>query len=98
MRSDLPHSTALTICLAARLAPMEIPGRLALALNQAASALFAPLNTALTNDPVRIKPGAIVTTFTPVPVNSARMPSENAAAANFAQQYGTRCGTVTLPP
>ena len=85
MRSEYPNRVASTICSAARSAAIDTPGRLALTLNQAASASSFPLNSALTCEPVRISPGAIVTTLTPVPCSSAPIPSENAAAANFAQ-------------
>ncbi len=39
----------------------------------------------------------MVTATGPGP-SSARRPSENPTAANLAVQYGSRCGTLTLPP
>jgi len=57
-----------------------------------------PENWAFRCEPVRIRPGTTVATATGPGPSSARRPSENPTAANFAVQYGSRCGTLTLPP
>jgi hypothetical protein len=49
-------------------------------------------------EPVRISPGTTVSTRIPTGRNSAWRPSEKPTAANFAVEYGTRCGTLTFPP
>ena len=49
-------------------------------------------------EPVRISHGTTVTARTPEPASSAVSPSENARAAAFAHEYGSRCGTDTSPP
>jgi hypothetical protein len=63
--SAVPLLVASTMADEARLALIEIPGRLAAKLNQVASFGSLPLNHAFRKDPVRISPGAIVTAFTP---------------------------------
>ena len=73
-------------------------GSVAPRLNQVDSASWRPLKNAWRCEPVRINPGTIVTTRTPVPRSSARNPSDSATAANLAQLYGTRCGMLTFPP
>ena len=47
---------------------------------------------------MRISPGTIVVTVMPCCASSTAIPSEKPTAANFAQLYGSRCGTLTLPP
>ena len=77
---------------------MEIPGNEALTLNQEYSSAALPLKVAFMYEPVRISPGTMVVTATPLPVSSARNPSENPTAANFEALYGSRCGMLTMPP
>src|SRR5581483_348313 len=85
-RSASPRRIAATICFAARSALIETPGRLAPRLNQVNSRPGRPVNSALTCEPVRISPGAIVVTVMPLPASSARSPSEKPTAANFAEE------------
>ncbi len=45
-----------------------------------------------------MSPGTTVVTVTGPRPSSARSPSENPTAANLAVLYGSRCGTLSLPP
>lgn len=45
-----------------------------------------------------MRPGTAVSTFTPSSASSGRMDSARPITANFAAQYGARCGTPTLAP
>ena len=56
-----------------------------------------PDDPTTTPDPRKGQLTAVVTVTGPAP-SSARSPSEKATAANFAVQYGSRCGTLTFPP
>jgi hypothetical protein len=76
IRSALPLRAAAIICEAALSALIEIPGKVEPRLNQAASALVSPLTLAFRYEPVRIRPGTMVTIRMPVDCNSARSPSE----------------------
>src|SRR6185437_2045453 len=98
MTSLCRERIADTIRLAARPASIDSSGRLAPRANQVNSLSRCPRNSACSCEPVRIRPGTTVVTVTGPDPSSARSPSDSATAANLAMEYGSRCGTLTLPP
>ena len=69
---------------AARSASIATPGSEAPGANHAYSAAWSPVNSAATWEPVRMRPGMIVVAVTPLPVSSARRPSQKPTAPNLA--------------
>ena len=96
--SAWPRLHARTTCLAAFSALTVSSGNASLILNHAYSNRCFPLKSALRGLPVRIRPGQTVVTLIPSFINSARKPFDNPTNANLLALYGTRCGTLTLPP
>ena len=94
MTSGVPRSVARTSRDAARSAFIDRTGRLSPTANQACSAAWSPVNSALRGEPVRMRPGTPTVTETPSRAASIRSPSANPTAACFAATYGSRCGAA----
>jgi hypothetical protein len=66
------------------------PGVLDASENHLNSVSLLPLNSALMNEPVRIRPGSTVSTLTPVPFSSLARPSNETQRAFVGNQTGGR--------